>query len=105
MPPAILETFRQSIEAEIITIRKAMNSGDATAVCSQLHSLEGALFVFQHSELANSAQALHQEIKKTGIQQDTKVKIEHLCVALENIVAHHAYMSRSEVLSQNSDIL
>lgn len=67
IPPAVVDAFRRSCAKSLDALRKALTCGDAPAMLAELHSLKGALGVFQQRELGLRCVRLEQQIRTYGL--------------------------------------
>lgn len=69
MPPSLVDAFRKSCVKSLDVLRAAQARGDVPAMLAELHSLKGALGIFQQRELGQQGGALERRIKVAGLEQ------------------------------------
>ncbi|WP_353254877.1 ATP-binding protein [Burkholderia anthina] len=69
MSPALAATFRESIAKSRDVLKVALARGDEPAMLAELHSLKGALGIFQLRVIGEQCGALERRIKSTGLKQ------------------------------------
>ncbi|WP_322086787.1 hybrid sensor histidine kinase/response regulator [Burkholderia sp. BCC1999] len=69
MSPALVATFRESFAKSREVLKAALARGDERAMLAELHSLKGALGIFQQRDLGQQCGALEQRIKSAGLGQ------------------------------------
>ncbi|KVQ47736.1 hypothetical protein WK03_11050 [Burkholderia cepacia] len=67
LPPSVVATFHQSCSRSIVTLQDALLRGNAPAMLAELHSLKGALGIFQERALGQRCGELERQIRTNGL--------------------------------------
>ena len=82
VPEDIWQVFRESCEASLATLRQAYDTGDMMVLLAELHSLRGALGVFNMQHLAALCMDLERDLRGKGVAA-CNPDMEQLCEALQ----------------------
>ncbi|MBY4672341.1 response regulator [Burkholderia multivorans] len=69
MPPSLIDAFHRSSTTSLNVLKAAKARGDTRATLAELHSLKGALGIFQQRELGQQCASLEERIKAGGLAQ------------------------------------
>ncbi|AIO35647.1 response regulator [Burkholderia cenocepacia] len=67
LPASVVAAFRQSCNRSLDMLRDALSRGDEPTMLAELHSLKGALGIFQQRELARRCSELERQIHTHGL--------------------------------------
>ncbi|MFM0144272.1 ATP-binding protein [Paraburkholderia sp. RL18-085-BIA-A] len=67
VPEQVRATFLRSCEASLAVLHAAYDAGDAARILGELHSLRGALAVFDYDALADQCAEMQTTISKEGV--------------------------------------
>jgi len=81
LPEDIQRVFRESCRSSLTTLRQARDAGNVEAILAELHSLRGALGVFNMQHLAEQCVNLEQDVRARGLDACNE-GVEPLCDAL-----------------------
>jgi two-component system capsular synthesis sensor histidine kinase RcsC len=85
VPDDIQRVFRESCKASVATLRRAQDASDVAAFLAELHSLRGALGVFNMQHMAALCMDLEQDVRANGIRA-CSTGVKQLCDALQTSV-------------------
>ncbi|KVF77998.1 hypothetical protein WS75_06880 [Burkholderia sp. FL-7-2-10-S1-D7] len=94
MPPSLVDAFRKSCARSLKVLRSAQARGDASAMLAELHSLKGALGIFQQRELGQQCRALERRIEAAGLEH-ANVEWQMFEQALAALLAERSHEGRT----------
>ncbi|CAG9251434.1 Histidine kinase [Burkholderia diffusa] len=94
MPPSLVDAFRKSCMKSLDVLRAAQARGDAPAMLAELHSLKGALGIFQQRDLGQQCGALERRIKAAGLEH-ANVEWQTFEQALAALLSDRSHQGRA----------
>jgi two-component system capsular synthesis sensor histidine kinase RcsC len=85
VPDDIQRVFRESCKASVATLRRAQDASDVAAILAELHSLRGAMGVFDMQHMAELCMGLEQKVLAMGLSA-CSTEVKQLCDALQSSV-------------------